>query len=358
MPGPARRPGGGAESYARAVARTACAQVIYAQAERDAASKAAAAGLGSGGAGGASATPRGGGGGRKVVNTAVPPSAVFASDAVADALADIALAFVTHVGERSASRAGLSGRTHAALPDVLAVLKALAPVTQSHTRDLARYALLEEIPFPVPVPVFPAPVPQDGDAARGALKRSSFDVVVVDPVDADSVDEDGNGKSTLPPWIEPWMPPLPPSRTYKSTPGVLLNGPGTKGKPDRALLSTQRRQVEQSLARLKGKHLDGSDGAGAAFGGVVPATHALAENPFLAPPKVGSARIIDEDIVGGAREPTEPVEVQEGEVDGEGDVAMRDSNAASAGGAGEPTDPKRARVMRILNGSSGAEAQG
>jgi hypothetical protein len=344
MPGPARRTGDGAESFARAVGRVACAQVVYAQAERLAEGAAAskpggpAAGLAPRG------TPKGKSSGAAA--DVLVPSAVYSSESVADALADIAAAFITLVGRRSAARAELGGRTSAALTDVLACLEDLEPVTQSNVGDLARYVNLEEIVFPTEVPPFPAAVEQAGDGAAHCSP---------DPVDGTAGAPGGADVAALKtasrPWIEPWMPPLPPSRTYKSTPGVLLGAGEGLTRPDRALLSTQRRQVEQSLARLKEKEHAGG-GAGHVLGHAA-ASRVLSENPFLAPPRVGSARIIDEDCdVLRVREPTEPA--AKPDVDDEADAGMRDSNV----GLGEASDPKRARVNRIFTEARGTGGAG
>jgi histone H3/H4 len=362
MPGPARRVGDGAESYARAVSRVACAQVVYAQAERLAESAAKAAKP----SGQNTSTPRSAAKGRAVTSAAdaIAPSTIFASDSVANALADIAAAFVTHVGRRSVARAELGGRTSVALTDVLACLQGMAPVTQSYTRDLARYAMLEEIPFPSDVPSFPSPIPVS-DAGAGGGDDSAEPQLPPDPVDGDAnvaegVDEDSR-RAAERPWIEPWMPPLPPSRTYKSTPGVVLESGDGRGA-DRTKLSTQRRQVEQSLSRLREGNLsnclnNGGIAAGVrdvAASGLVPATHALAENPFLAPPKVGAAAVIDEDMA--SLKPHEPTEPVDSAMDVDRDSVMRDSNMAASGGGGEGSDPKRARVARIFTEARGTGA--
>lgn len=364
MPGPARRYGDGADSYAHSIARVACAQVVYAQAERlaEVASKSAKPG-----AQNLASTPRSAAKGRAgaAPTDSIAPSTIFACESVADSLADVASAFVTHVGRRASARAELGGRTSVALTDVLACLQGMAPVTQSYTRDLARYAMLEEIPFPSQIPAFPLPIPVASTPAGGGAAGAQLPP---DPVDGSAGNADaaeGEAKRAAErPWIEPWMPPLPPTRTYKNTPGVVkLDSGDGRGGPDRAKLSTQRRQVEQSLARLKEGGGVGNGGAdlkssamaldGSALG-LVSATHALAENPFLAPPKVGTARIIDEDMTElKARDPAEPAKIAP---DADGDSAMRDSNVSGVTGPGEGNDPKRARVSRIFTEARGTGA--
>lgn len=334
--GPSALPGDGSEAYARAVGRVACAQVIYARAERLAAHEArvAAKFAKASDASASASTPRPAS--KKIL---LNPSTVFVSESVADALADVVAAFITHVGRRSVARASLSGRTQPAFTDVLAILDDASSFTRSHTRDLALYAEREEVAFPSPVPPFPLPVSRAGVRMVGDAMYVAPDPGVEAQVDAGAM-----------PWIEPWMPPLPPKRTYMATPGVVTDaGKPTGVAPDRATVSRQRRQVEQSLARLKerdqAQRSGGLSDAATAVArlGHVPATHALAQNPFLAPPVIGKSHPIDEEKVSGQRRDIgEPADVVE--VDGDGDTGMRDTNKATDG-----NDPKRARVSRILN---------
>lgn len=363
MPGPARRSGDGADAYAHSVARVACAQVVYAQAER-LAEKGAKSVKSSGQ--NQTSTPRSGAKGRITGTGAdsIAPSSVSMSESVADSLADIAAAFVTHLGRRASARAELGGRTFVTLTDVLACLQGMAPVTKSYAHDLARYLMLEEIPFPSEVPEFPLPVPLHGTHG-GNQANGQASPLPPDPVDGS---EDGVGTAhestkgvAKRPWIEPWMPPLPPSRTYKRTPGVVAIGAanGRVGQ-DRALHAKSRRQVEQTLAKLKEGDFK-SDGSATncaplsvdvSARGLVSASHALAQNPYLAPPKVGSAHMIDEDMTAiVAREPAEPIAAAG---DTEGDSGMRDSNVSGPGGPSEGNDPRRARVFKIFTEARGS----
>lgn len=365
MPDSARRSGDGADAYAHSVARVACAQVLYAQAERLAekgAKSAKSSGQGQG------STPRNSSKGRStgVGADVIALSTVSVSESVADSLADIVAAFVTHLGRRASARAELGGRTFVALTDVLACLQGMAPVTKSYTLDLARYLMLEEIPFPSDVPEFPLPVPLSLSAGSGNVNRQT-PLLPPDPVDG-SGEGGGSGNDNVKgieerPWIEPWMPPLPPSRTYKRTPGVVVMGTAQgRGGQDRAQLAKARRQVEQTLAKLKEGDVNGDSSAmnpsamsvDIPARGFVAASHALAKNPFLAPPKVGSAHIIDEDATAiVAREPAEPLAAT-GDV--EGDSTMRDSNFPGPGGPGEGNDPRRARVFKIFTEARGTGA--
>jgi Transcription factor TFIID complex subunit 8 C-term len=378
----AARPPDGPEGFARALARIACAQVLYAQAERQA--ERARPASSSGGATGAlkgdgttAASPVRGTGGARGARPAsaaaaaaesLPPSALHASEAVADALADIAASFILHVGLAAKARSNLAGRRGSALTDVLATLQRISPVTQSHTRDLARYAALEEIPFPSAIAPFPVPVsaatrehamPTSGHATADSTFTSertpgtassthSGETRVRSSFEPDIGDTE---RRAAMPWIESWMPPLPPARTYIKTPGVVL---ALEAKPDRTVLSHQRRMVEQSLAKLKQYHRDG----------FVESSHALAKNPFLAPPQFGAARIVDEHVAGPPRDPPEPV--NDAELDamlssrGGRDSNMGQKSAQSRPGSA-PTDgrdPKRARVLRILAESAGTGGAG
>jgi hypothetical protein len=377
----------GPDAFARALARIACAQILYAQAERQAERARPAGGHSGvaasvGGLGANAISPARGAGTARGARPAavaaaatelVPPSALHASEAVADALAEIAAAFIIHIGAASKARANLAGRRRAALTDVLSSLHRICPVTQSHTRDLARYAALEEIPFPSDVPQFPAPV---SGASRAIAHQKFGQVTAASTAGVEAVpgtaavisssskyDQAADGSSVLTaakhdaasrsarPWIESWMPPLPPARTYIKTPGIVL---AQEAKPDRALLSQQRRQVEISLAKLKQYQREG----------LVQASHALAQNPFLAPPQIGAAHISDEDVAGPSRDPPEPVN------DCDVDALMsargaRDSNIPHKSGQSRPgqapqdgRDPKRARVLRILAESAGTGGAG
>lgn len=365
MPDHVRRSGDGADAYAHSVARVACAQVLYAQAER-LAEKGAKSAKSSGQS--QASTPRNSSKGRSAGASAdvIALSTVSVSESVADSLADIVAAFVTHLGRRASARAELGGRTFVALTDVLACLQGMAPVTKCYTFDLARYLMLEEIPFPSEVPEFPLPIPLSLSPGEGNVNGHA-PLLPPDPVDGNgegvgAANDSVKGLADRP-WIEPWMPPLPPSRTYKHTPGVVVMETAQgRGGQDRAQQAKARRQVERTLAKLKEGGVMGNSGAlnpsamsvDIPARGFVSVSHPLAENPFLAPPKVGSADVIDEDVTAiVAREPAEPVDLTG---DAKGDSTMRDSNFAGPGGPGEGTDPRKARVFKIFTEARGSGA--
>lgn len=302
---------GGEESFAQALGRTACAQIIYAQAERISSRSA----------------PRNA---RTHSRTTRPLSAagIHATNAVADSLADIAAAFVESIGRSAAARSQLAGRASSNLVDVLGAVEAFAPVTNSTPRDLMKYAMYQEVPFPYEVPSFPVlPV----------AKKRKKELFV-------EVDREGQ-KPEERPYIEQWMPPLPSAHTYVATPVFVKKDPGQR---DAAEMDRQRRGVEKSLARLKEAK------AGTDRGGLLAVVAAAApENPFLALPKVGSGRIFDEDIV-------EPRELTEKPSPGTFPDDALDSNITALVDfpKNAANDMKRAKVERILSeaGAGGTTA--
>lgn len=299
--------GGGEECYVQALGRTACAQIIYAQAERLA----------------NRSTPKNARPSSRIARP-VSASGIHATHAVADALADIAAAFVEKIGRSSAARSELAGRGSCNLVDVLGAVDAFAPVTNSTPRDLMKYAMFQEIPFPYPIPRFPVlPAPKK-------RKRELF----VQPEKSEEKREERI-------FIEQWMPPLPSAHTYVATPVFVKRD---AGKRDASELDRQRRGVEKSLARLKEAK------ASANRGGLLAAVAAVApDNPFLVLPKVGNGRIFDEDIV-ETRELTE--KKPQNNIPGD----AHDSNVASRIEVPKNAahDQKRAKVERILSEAGSA----
>lgn len=289
----------GEDSFAHALGRTACAQIIYAQAER---AQRQTNPRQSAGRGGARLRP-------------ISASTIHATESATEALSDIAAAFIENIGRIAARRTQLTGRTDSTLLDVLGALETLAPVTNSSPRDLARYAMYQEVPFPYQVPEFPVVPP---------VKKRKKEVYVEA---ADGATE--KGKS----YVEAWMPPLPSAHTYVATPVFLDKG---DEKSDPSMIDRQRRRVEKSLAKLKEKKGGrGKDDLMKVVAMAVP------DNPFMAMPKVGNGRVFDDDGAGEVRE------VVEGDVDVEEGV---DSNYAGLMDApkGAAYEQKRQRVERIL----------
>lgn len=366
MPAPAvRRAADGQEGYAWGLSRIACAQILYAQAERCAETSASKSkGVG---------TQRGGPVRRGVtsVSEPVPASAVHTSESVADSLADIAIAFITHVGARAAARANLAGRTHVTFPDVLSTFQVIAPVAQTHTADLARYMRLAVVPFPAPVPDFPQAMSSldhitsgdvtawtskdgsnaattDGETATsGQNGAEANEGAAADEKSANPSNDSGLTQPVVPPWIEPWMPALPPSRTYVCTPGVVSSD---SKQANRSVLSLQRRQAELSLTRLVQPESSETASGDQYF----------SQNPFLAPTRVNFDRVLDSEGPVGVREVLEPSDDLSDERDSNYD-SKRDTgkqNRLAVGASGSTItegnrDPKRARVQRIFAEAAG-----
>lgn len=292
------------DGFARALARIAVAQIVYAQAE----------GLEASGGGGGGGEKKGGGGGGK---GRISAEGVSAQSAVVAALADILGAYVQNAGARARARAEHAGRGAVGLRDVLFALERFGGTrVQTSTRDLATYARIERVAFPRAVPAFPA-----APAAPGAPPTASAGAGAQHPAGA-----------------EAWMPPLPPSHTYHATPGIT--GGGATRRPGRADLALQRRQVGASLARLQ-------EDAAAAVGGVVSGGGSAAgagavggDNPYLRPPTVGGGGGRVEERA-ECREPTEALPAP----------TMRESNRQPPR-ITEP-DAKRLRIDRVLKDSGG-----
>lgn len=284
------------DSFARALGRITSAQVAYAVAERV---------YERGGPAGPALSAAGKG--KRGPRTA---GTVSATTAVTDALSELLGSFVSELGARARRRAELAGRTRCALPDVLSALEHASRTARVGTRDLAQYASYETMSFPHRVPSFPVAAPP----ALGKRLREP---------DADPGDVPGS---------EPWMPPLPPAHTYVATAPTGGGAAGSTRRASRADLADQRRQVEESLARLtRAREQPPPE---------------VARNPFLRPPRVGEAR-------GPARDPAEPRTPPEPVPDD--DAELRDSNVRAHRPSGE-SEAKRARVERILAESAGVAA--
>lgn len=306
--------GDGSDAFVQALCRKACAQIIYAQAERQSSQTT----LRQSGRAGTKPRP-------------VSASSIHTTESVTDTLADIAAAFIEKIGRSSTARAQLAGRSSCSLLDVLGALEDLPAVTSSSPRDLARYAMYQEIPFPQEIPRFPVLPPN--------RKRPRELFVPAAPDDSG----EGKEKKIERPYIEPWMPPLPSAHTYVATP--IFVKPEDK-KRDAAEVNKQRSRVEKSLAVLKESKAkvakNGKDEV------LAVAAVAAPRNPYLALPKVGNGRVFDnDDQAADVRVITEPVNPFP---DDELDSNQPPSIDAAQNAA---NDQKRARVDRILAEASG-----
>lgn len=239
------------DAYARALARIAASQIVFAQVERVA--ERSAAGV-------QTAT--------KSRGRNVSVSGMHATTGMTDVLADVLSSFVMAIGRRARARAELSGRTKCALPDVEYALEGTARAARTNTRDLAQYARYERIKFPRTVPKFPA---------TSRAKRAR--------------DDDDNRHERLR-GAEPWMPPLPPAHTYIRSPPVVAQGAPRAGRADYA---AQRRAVEQSLAQLQGTQATIAKGPGG--------------NPFFQAPRTDDALSLGDEEPRAPPEPFVPRDV-------------------------------------------------
>lgn len=304
----------GYDTFIHALCRKACAQIIYAQAERQSTQSS----LKHSGRAGAKPRP-------------VSAASIHATESVGDAFADIAAAFIEKLGRLSIRSAQLGGRSACNLIDVLHALEVMSPITNSSARDLARYAMFQEVPFPQEVPRFPVLPP---------TRKRPREVVVPASVD-DGME--ANGTRNERPYIEPWMPSLPSAHTYVATPVYIKP---ESAKRDAALLNRQRSRVEKSLAKLKESQAKTSKTDKEELRAAI--ANAAPGNPFLALPIVGNGRVLqDDDQAVDVRTVIEPAKLYP-------DDASEFNLPPPADIAEKATrDQKRARVERILAEAGG-----
>lgn len=312
--------GDSSDAFVQALCRKACAQIIYAQAERQSTQTT----LRQSGRAGTKPRP-------------VSAANIHTTESVANTFADIATGFIEKIGRLSTKSAQISGRSSCNLLDVLGALESLSPVTNSTPRDLARYCMFQEIPFPQEVPPFPV-------LPSSRKRRRELFIPAVQ-------DGDANGKEPEKEraYIEPWMPSLPSAHTYVSTPVFVK--PEDK-KRDAAEVNKQRSGVEKSLAILKESRAKVAKSGKEEI--LAAAAVAAPRNPYLQLPKVGNGRVFDDDDqAADVRAITEPADpFPEDELDSNQPQNTDPAEAAA-------NDQKRARVDRILaEAGGGATAMG
>lgn len=320
-------PTGGEKAFVHALNRRACLQVLYAQAERQSSSAQK------------SASPSKS---NKQVRPPLPSSAVFVAEKVSDALSDVVAAFIQQVGRSAKARANLAGRNKSTFLDVISVLNAMSSATQATVRDIARYAMHQNIVFPTSVPPFPI-LPSTLPSKR----RLELTI---------EVPSDDPQARRLRPFIEQWMPSVPNAHTFISNPGVL----SPPNRETQVKGPEQRRLVEMSLERLRDASVRQDpasqpdslplDDVGTSIGPF---------NPFTSVPKlVTSAAAATYPSVTPTPEDSlrDPLEDDDNNVDSNTDVIEVTKVSIS--------DQKRARVDRILAesgtimlGGTGAGAQ-
>lgn len=304
-------PAGGEKAFVHALNRRACLQVLYAQAERQSSSAQK------------SASPSKS---NKQVRPPLPSSAVYVVEKVSDALGDVVAAFIQQVGRSAKARANLAGRNKSTFLDVVSTLNAMSSATQATVRDIARYAMYQQIAFPTPVPSFPI--------LPSALPSKMRPELTIE------VPSDDPQARRLRPFIEQWMPSIPNAHTFISNPGILAppNRDAQVKGPE------QRRLVEMSLERLRDASVQQdpasqSDPLPSADLG----TSIGPYNPFTCVPKV----------VTSAAAATCPSPIPTPDDSLRGPLEDDDDNVDSNADVDEVTkfsisDQKRARVDRIL----------
>lgn len=288
----------GVEAFAHHLMRVVCAQIIYATAENVSSKKSLTKNA-----------PK---------KQPVSASTISVTESVIDAFADVAEAFAEALSRTANNYTEHAGRTNSTTDDVFLAVEALSHSTHSTMKDLVKYAMFTEVPFPYQVPEFPAPPPPS---------KKPDDLYVTSEEHSEPIQR---------PYIEPWMPPLPSPHTYVAT--AVYSATNSK-KKNAAEIGERRRAVEKSLAQLKeAQRKDDDSSLLAAVAAAVP------DNPFLAPPMNGSGRIYDEDLADGPRDLIEDSYANNANTTT--DSNMKDvSEIVSKTNA---SDQKKQRVERIL----------
>lgn len=294
--------------YAHSLARTAVAQIIYGQAQRLAeAHKTSLATKGSGKSNAKANKPAAPGAQH------LAPETMHMTKGVSEALADVAMSFIEQLAKESNEQAELAGRSDCNLLDVLNSLDIAYKFTHTSLRDLAKYHMFQEIPFPYDVPKFPAS-PRPRKRAR----------------ELHIEEEDKRERN----YIDSWMPTLPSAHTFISTPMAFDKA---EKKKDPAVLREQRLSIEKSLAKLKEAQTNGSDKENL----LSQAAASAPNNPYLVRPRLGEGDTIDDHGGVDRAELTEPpMDDVEDARDTNGNLVDKPKGAIH--------DQRRARVNRII----------
>ncbi|CAN8074218.1 unnamed protein product [Agarophyton chilense] len=288
----------GVDAFTHHLMRVACAQIVYATAENVSSKKSLT-----------KHAPK---------KQPVSASTISVTNSVADSLADIAKAFIERLSNTSTRFTAHNGRTLSNVMDVLHAVEWLSHHTRSGVKDLVKYAMYTEVPFPYKVPSFPASVP------------------VASKPDDLYVNTEESNDSAMKSYVETWMPPFPSPHTYIATPVYTANG----RKKDALDVGETRRAVEKSLAQLKDSQRKDNDTTSL----LAAAAAAVLDNPFLAPPVSGSKKIYDEDLADPPRDLVEsgyPLDASTTI-----DSNMKDVSEVS--GKSSSNVQKKQRVERIL----------
>jgi transcription initiation factor TFIID subunit 8 len=171
-----------------------------------------------------------------------------------DAVVDILLRYITHLGRSAAFHANLAGRALANELDVIQALEEVGAdtdgfagaaatghclVSSGVVRDLMAFVdSKDEVPFARPLPRFPVQRVQPQPTASLAVA----------------------GRETGMRHVPEWLPVFPDPHTYVST-EVWVEPPATKDRVDKVEQVRQRRKAEKSLLSLQQRlAMAGADG--------------------------------------------------------------------------------------------------
>ncbi|XP_062203448.1 uncharacterized protein LOC133905704 [Phragmites australis] len=171
-----------------------------------------------------------------------------------DALVDVVLRYISHLGRSAAFHAGLAGRALANELDIIQALEEVGADTDGFAgaaatghclvgsgvvRDLMTFVdSRDEVPFARPLPRFPVPRMQPQPSASFAVA----------------------GRETGMRHVPEWLPVFPDPHTYVRT-EVWVDPPATKDRVDKVEQVRQRRKAEKSLLSLQQRlALAGADG--------------------------------------------------------------------------------------------------
>ncbi|KAF8776686.1 hypothetical protein HU200_003414 [Digitaria exilis] len=160
-----------------------------------------------------------------------------------DAVVDVLLRYITHLGRSAAFHANLAGRALANELDIIQALEEVGADTDGFAgasatghclvgsgvvRDLMAFVDKDEVPFVRPLPRFPVPRVQPQPSVSFAVA----------------------GKETGMRHVPEWLPVFPDPHTYVRT-DAWVEPPPTKDRVDKVEQVRQRRKAEKSLLSLQ-----------------------------------------------------------------------------------------------------------
>lgn len=170
-----------------------------------------------------------------------------------DAVVDVLLRYITHLGRSAAFHANLAGRALANELDIIQALEEVGADTDGFAgaaatgrclvgsgvvRDLMAFVDKDEVPFARSLPRFPIQRPEPQPSASFAVA----------------------GRETGMKHVPEWLPVFPDPHTYVRT-EVWVEPPATKDRVDKVEQVRQRRKAEKSLLSLQRRlAMAGADG--------------------------------------------------------------------------------------------------